>query len=248
MTEQAAKENRALIGFWDRAFGMSEEEREEEKARGPEGWRELAPSEKLLRAAESLGARKKVLDYGCGNAWAAVAAARSGCPDVIAADAAPGAVRAARFYAELYGVSDRVRTVCAGPDWLAGVPAGTFDGLICSNVLDVVPPETARDILLGAAKAVTEDALVIVGLNYYLSPEAAAERGMSLAEGRLLYIDGVLRLVSRTDGEWEEIFSPWFAVEELDYFAWPGETAERRRLFRLRRRGRNGRNAGREPT
>ena len=112
----------------------------------------------------------------------------------------------------------------------------------------MIPPETARDILLGAAKAVTEDALVIVGLNYYLSPEAAAERGMSLAEGRLLYIDGVLRLVSRTDGEWEEIFSPWFAVEGLDYFAWPGETAERRRLFRLRRRGGNGRNAGREPT
>ena len=66
--------------------------------------------------------------------------------------------------------------------------------------------------------------------------EAATERGMELADGRALYIDGVLRLFSRTDEEWAEVFSPYFTVEQLEHFAWPGEAAERRRLFRLKKK------------
>ena len=50
-------------------------------------------------------------------------------------------------------------------------------------------------------------------------------------------MDGVLRLVSRTDEEWARLFSPLFEVESLEHFAWPGEKEERRRLFRLRGRG-----------
>ncbi len=76
---------------------------------------------------------------------------------------------------------------------------------------------------------------MIIGLNYRLSPEAAARRGITLTDGNRLYMDGVLRLVSRTDEEWARIFAPWFRVERLDHFAWPGEKAETRRLFFLRK-------------
>ena len=69
-----------------------------------------------------------------------------------------------------------------------------------------------------------------------LSPEAAAAKGLALADGRRLYVEGVLRLVSRTDEEWAEVFSPWYTVEGLEHFAWPGEARETRRLFRLRKR------------
>ncbi|MBR6006402.1 MAG: methyltransferase domain-containing protein, partial [Clostridia bacterium] len=70
---------------------------------GPE---EMAPSEKLMKAAAELGARKKVLDLGCGNGWAACIAAKAGCGDVTAADPAPNAAAAARFIAGLCGVGD----------------------------------------------------------------------------------------------------------------------------------------------
>ena len=156
--------------------------------------------------------------------------------DVTAVDAAPGAVQAARLYAEHYGVSDRVNTECVSSDWLQGIPAGTYDGLICSNVLDVVPPETAEVILQGLARVTARDGLMIVGLNYYLSPEVASAKGLELVDGNRLYVDGVLRLVSRTDEEWAGIFSPWYSVEKLEHFAWPGEAKETRRLFWLRKR------------
>ena len=236
MTKKTMQENQTLIAFWDKAFALSEEDQKQMFEGDGSDWKEIAPSEKLYQAACSLGKRNKVLDYGCGNAWASIIAAKSGCADVTAADAAPGAVQAARLYAARYGVADRVHAVCSDLNWLQSVPDGTFDGLICSNVLDVVPTETAEEILRELARILTQDGTVIVGLNYYLSPEAVAARGMVLEDGKRLYIDGVLRLVSRTDEEWAQIFSPWFTVEKLEHFAWPGETKETRRLFWLRKR------------
>lgn len=235
MTDRTLQDNRALLRFWDQAFAIPEEEKEAARREGAGGWEELAPSEKLLRAVCALGGRKKALDYGCGNGWAAIAAAKSGCPDVTAADPAPNAVETVRFLAELLDAAERVRPVCGGVDWLRSLPAECFDGLICSNVLDIVPPETAGELLAELARVVTADAQVFVGLNYYLSPEAAAEKGLPLVDGRL-YLDGVLRLVSRTDEEWAALFAPFFTVESLAYFAWPGEPEEKRRLFRLRKR------------
>ncbi len=235
MKEQTIRDNKTLLAFWDKAFTIPEEEKEAARREGAGNIEDMAPSEKLLRAVCELGACKRVLDYGCGNGWAAVAAAKSGCEDVTAADAAPNAAEAAGFIAELFDVSDRVHPVLSYDGWLASVPEGTYDGLILSNVLDVVPPETAEELLRLICRAAAPGARVVIGLNYYLSPEAAGEKSMGFEDGRMLYVDGVLRLVSRTDEEWAELFSPFFTVERLEHFAWPGETEERRRLFRLRK-------------
>ena len=236
MDTQTTRDNQALLEFWDRFFAIPEGEKEAARREGVGEWKELAPSEKLLRAVCELGGRKKVLDYGCGNGWAAIAAAKSGCPEVTAADPAPHAAEAADFLAGLFGVSEQVRPVCCGGDWLKSVPDETYDGLICSNVLDVIPAETAEEILREMARVVTPDAEIVVGLNYFISQESAAEKGLSLLDDRLLYQDGGLRLVSRTDEEWAALFAPFFTVEGLENFAWPGETEEKRRLFRLRKR------------
>ncbi len=225
-----------MIDFWDKSFALSVEQSTDAQHQKPKNWQEIAPCEKLFWAACSLGNKKKVLDYGCGNAWAGIIAAKSGCADVTAVDAAPGAVRAAQIFAEVYGVRERVHVECGTSGWLRSVQSGIFDGLICSNVLDVIPPETAETILEQSARIMTRDASLIVGLNFYLSPEAAAARSMALTDGNRLYLDGVLRLVPRTDDEWAEAFSHWYTVEQLEHFAWPGEAKETRRLFWLRKR------------
>ena len=237
MESTAAKDNQALVSFWSQALTLSEEDKEKERQNAADRWKEMAPSDKLFHAAASLGTCRKVLDYGCGSAWAGIIAAKNGCRDVTAVDAAAGAAQAAGFYAALYGVEKQVQTFRIEPDWLQTVPEDTYDGLICSNVLDVIPPETAEGILREIARIVIPDARVIIGLNFYLSKEAAAARNMELTGDRMLYVDGVLRLVSRTDEEWAGLFEPYFTVEKLDHFAWPGEKSESRRLFLLRGKG-----------
>lgn len=232
MDDKTRKDNETLIEFWNSAYVISEEEMKECR-KDPDSWKELVPSEKLFHAAEMLGSRKKVLDYGCGMGWASIVAAKSGCPDVTAVDVSETGVRSAEEFAKLYGVQDQVHVSMVSPEWLSAVPDGTYDGLFCSNVLDVVPSVTAKEIIREAARVVTDDASVVIGLNYYMSPEKAAERGIELVDGNCVYMNSVLRLVSLSDEEWTEIFSPYFTVEKLDHFAWPGETEETRRLFFL---------------
>ena len=236
MIENIERDNQTLIAFWDKALSLSEADREELWNADPESWKDLAPSKKLFEAACTLGKKRKVLDYGCGNAWGGIIAAKSGCPDVTAADVASGAVQAAKQYALAFDVERQLHAVCSDPGWLKSIPANTYDGFFCSNVLDVIPTETALEIIQESARIVAADASVIIGLNFYLSPSAAAERGMKLIDGTRLYVDGILRLVSRTDEEWAELFSPWYTIERLEHFAWPGEESETRRLFYLKKR------------
>jgi len=231
------KDNKVLVEFWSKAFAPKEPEgapdAEPAAEEDGEAWKKIAPSDKLFHAAASLGQRRRVLDYGCGGGWASIIAAKSGCVDVTAVDVAEGSAMAARANTKRFGVEQQVKVRHIDPDWLRTVPANTFDGFICSNVLDVVPADTAASILREAARVVTPDAEVIVSLNYWMSREKAAEKGMELTEDGRLYVDGVLRLVSRTDAEWEQLFAPYFRVKCLDYFAWPTEKSETRRLFRL---------------
>ena len=66
--EDVERDNQTLIGFWDQAFALSEEQMAQRQE--TEDWRALAPSEKLFQAACALGQRNRVLDYGCGSGWA----------------------------------------------------------------------------------------------------------------------------------------------------------------------------------
>ncbi len=235
MTDKDRQDNKTLTDFWDRAYELSDEAKAGICGFGGEGWKDMAPSGKLFDAASSLGCRSRVLDYGCGNAWAGIITAKSGCPDVTAVDVTKGAVDAATFYASLYGLDNVLNIHQIGDKWLEEEKSGTYDGFFCSNVLDVVPQEIAKGIIREAARVVIDDSSVIIGLNYYLSPERAREKGLDLIDGNKLYVDGVLRMVSLTDGQWEELFSPFFSVARLEHFAWPGEKAETRRLFYLRK-------------
>lgn len=232
-----ANENKTLVEFWSKVLTLTEEERQDDQVE-EDDWKHIAASTKLFDAAASLGSCRKVLDYGCGSAWASIIAAKSGCHDITAVDVAKGAAERAAFTIKAFGLEKDVAVSCVAPDYLQTVPDKTFDGVICSNVIDVVPPQTAEEILEGIARIATDDAGIIIGMNYYVTEEMQAKRGEQLVEGIFDYVDGVLRMVSRSDEEWTGIFSKYFTVEKLDHFAWEqyGETEERRRLFFLKKK------------
>lgn len=189
MNRKDEKDNQNLIEFWNKAYELSEENKRQISGNGSDGWRSMAPSEKLFLAAS--------------------------------------------FHASVYEA--KVDLMKVSTSWLEGVPSRTYDGLICSNVLDVVPQETSQDLIHQFARVTKVGAKVIIGLNFFMSAERAAERGMDLVDGRKLYVDGVLRLVSLSDDEWTALFSRHFKVIRLEHFAWPGEKSETRRLFHLQR-------------
>lgn len=221
--------NETLVNFWSKVYTVSDEDLKE--ATAEEDLKQICPSEKLFNAAKSLGSCKKVLDYGCGDGWAGIVAASNGCDDVTSVDVAQGPADLTAFQVDLYKLQDKIRVSCVAPDYLHTVADGSFDGVFCSNVLDVVPPETARDILAELARITVSGAAVIIGLNYY----ATKEKARDMTDEGFIFVDGVLRMVSRSDEEWSKIFSEFFTVEKLDHFAWPMEEKETRRLFILKK-------------
>lgn len=238
MNEEIKKDYDTSVSFWDNAYSATEEElsKEFEGADLENDWKTFAPSQKLFDAAAELGNKKKVLDYGCGNGWAGIIAAKSGCKDVSCVDVTDNGVAMAAFYAKAFGLDKVLRAEKVATDWITKVPAETFDGLVCSNVLDVVPTEVSDSIIENLARVAKADATVVIGLNYYAKAVENAERKMTVKEGIYQYVDGVLRLVSRTDEDWTGVFEKYFTVVRLDHFAWAGESRETRRLFVLKKK------------
>lgn len=225
--------NNNLLAFWNQAQKLTDEYKKSLES-VEVTYQELAPAEKLYQAVASLNNCKNVLDYGCGNAWAAIIANKEGCEKVTAVDVGENIIESANFFNKLFDA--RVNAFSIDTNWLTTVKSETYDGLICSNVLDVVPLEIAKEIIKQFARVLCKNAKAIIGLNFYMSEEGAKQRNMELIEGRYLFVNGVLRLSSLTDQEWKDLFVPYFDVKSLDYFAWPGEEKETRRLFCLIKR------------
>ena len=73
-------------------------------------------------------------------------------------------------------------------------------------------------------------------MNYYLDTKILEKNNKTEIKNNYIYRDGILRMVSRSDQEWISIFSQYFIIEKKDYFSWPGETRETRRIFYLRKK------------
>lgn len=227
------------LKFWNQVFEMSEEEKEQfKKELNPENdWKELAPSEKLREiVTEHLNDCEKVLDYGCGEGWAGIALNKSGCKDVTCVDVVENAILLAKFLASAFCINAGFKAECVSTEWLGEEKENTYDGVFCSNVIDVLPEEIANGIIENLSRVAQKGAKVIISMNYYQEAVSNAAKNTEVMNGNEVYVNGVLRLVSRTDKEWAEILGRFFDVEKIDHFAWPGETTEKRRIFILRNR------------
>ena len=221
--------NKTLVEFWNQAISLTDEDKIAIKKEIP-NINDLAPSKKLYDEVVKLGKLDKVLDYGCGSGWASIIASMSGTKEVVAVDMGEAIIDALKFYSELYNLNN-IKALTIDEKWLDTINDNTFDGVVCSNVLDVLPLETSRQIIVSLARITKSK--VVIGLNFYLSPKSAKDRGLELVDDRYLFVNGVLRLNSLSDTEWEKEFMPYFDIEKLDYFAWPNESVETRRLFIL---------------
>lgn len=216
-----------LINFWNAALTMSEEDKKEIKAAADDNnYVEFAPADKLVKALDNLLNAEKILDYGCGSAWASLILAKKGAKYVKGVDTSTSGIEAGKFLLETYNVKEKVDLEVIDEAWLERQNHDSFDGGFCSNVLDVLPIEISQKIIENLHKVLKKDAVLVAGLNFYADPKIKP-----LEENKYIYLDGVLRLLSLSDDEWRRMFAPYFEIISLDYFAWPGETSERRRLF-----------------
>ena len=224
-----------LVEFWNNAFTMNEEDKKQILAEiNPDSYEQLAPSKKQFDVLTSFKNKANVLDYGCGTGWASIILAKSGVKSVTAVDVAENSITMLNLYKEAFKVQDQINALHIDENWLSKQKEATRDGFFCSNVIDVILLEMAKEIVKESARVTTKDALVVFSLNYYIDPQIMKERGYQI-DGSNIYINGVLRLLSLTDEEWTKIFKEYYQDVSLFYYAWPGEEKETRRLFLLKK-------------
>ena len=235
MNNEIKKLNDNLINFWNSQIVLSEDDKKALQNSNID-YKDIAPSKKLFDEVEKLGSCNKVLDYGCGSGWASIILAKSGCPDITSCDVGENIIDTLNCYLELFDVKDKVKSLCIPLDWLKREPSEVYDGIVCSNVLDVVPIEVSKEIISDFSRITKKGSEIVIGLNYYINPDVIKERNIELIDGMYLIMDGVLRLTNLSDDAWSQMFSPFFEVKKLDYFAWQGEAKETRRLFILKKK------------
>ena len=214
-----------LVSYWNKVFSLSKKEYV--------NYQDLAPSPKLFDVLQLFKGKDNVLDYGCGDGWASIIMAKSGTKHIEACDVTENSITLVNERKKLYQVEDIINAFQIDENWIKNQKEGEFDGFFSSNVIDVIPLDMAEDIIKNAANVVKKDAPVVFSLNYYIDPELMAQRG-AIVKGKQVYLEGVLRLTSLKDEEWLKIFKKYYELVSLDYYAWPGEKDETRRLFVLK--------------
>ena len=227
------------LEFWNSAFALSTEDREKHKNEitAQSDPAAIGISMQLADFVKAnLAHCTKVLDYGCGEGWAGMSLSRQGCGDVTCVDLAQNAVETVKYLAALHGIHEGFTAMAVDVDWLGSQNAETYDGIVCTCVLDVVPSEICKGIIENLAKVCKKGGTVVIGLNYYAEPVDKPEKNIYIKNGNELYLDGILRMVTRTDEEWKQLFALYFDIEKLEYYAWNSESEKRRRMFVLKRK------------
>ncbi len=211
-----------LLQFWDNNFKVSQYDDSIVE-------NDLVPNNIFV---EELSKFKNLncLDYGAGNGWASYILAHNN--NVLSVDSSKNAIDIIEHYKVVFEL-DSISTLKIDTDWISKTN-DKFDLIFCSNVLDVLPLDISKDIISNFNRILNNNGFLIVGLNYYLDLEIASKA--YTLKGKEVYIDDILRLVSLTDDEWEDIFSSYFDVIELKHFSWPGEINDSRRLFVLKKK------------
>ena len=108
---------------------------------------------------------------------------------------------------------------------------GEFDGIILSNVLDVMPENVAIDLLDRLDHITKKNGYWFIKLNPYYTQEELKSFGYHQLQPRLYDDQGVLRLRQESTGYWEEVLDRYGTIEDYLEFSYPWQKGMNRLLL-----------------
>ena len=112
---------------------------------------------------------------------------------------------------------------------------GSFDGIILSNVLDVMPKDVAVKTFNRLTDLLSPKGLMFVKLNPYYDKADMAEWGMTQIKDNLFEEDGVLRYRELDTASWKQSFEKSYNILRYLEFPYPWQEGMNR-LFLLEKR------------
>ncbi|MFA6755836.1 MAG: class I SAM-dependent methyltransferase, partial [Bacilli bacterium] len=94
----------------------------------------------------------------------------------------------------------------------------SFDGIICSNVLDVLPIEVAKGIIINIDRILCPNGYLFLKFNYYVSEELKSRiKGMVNMGENCYSLNGVLRLHNEPIEYWKKLFKDYKVIKETEF-------------------------------
>ena len=116
-----------------------------------------------------------------------------------------------------------------------GYEEGSFDGIILSNVLDVMPKDVAVKTFNRLTELLSPKGLMFVKINPYYDKEDMEEWNMTQIKDNLFEEDGVLRYRELDTASWKQSFEKSYNILRYLEFPYPWQEGMNR-LFLLQKK------------
>lgn len=177
---------------------------------------------------------KRVMDFGCGTGDILFQCAQYGnLAYGIGIDRSKTGIKFANQMANINHFK-QLNFVVGDITHVSQMEDESFDGIILSNVLDVVPKEDADTIFKELTRLLEKDGLMFVKLNPYEDDDKMKELGLNCFQDNLYERDGYLRLRRLKTEDWLRQFEKNFIVERYIEFPYPWQEGMNR-LFLLKK-------------
>ncbi len=205
------KLNQDLIEFWDSQFSVlepSEIKEDDVKIESP-------LEEKLKYLGDQC---ERILDLGSGSGYALFIAKKLGnkIKYGLGIDTSKNAIDYCNQTVKLSQMTG-IEFIQDTHDYLNQLSNYSFDGIVCSNVLDVVPYDTSEEMIQLMDKKLISGGYLLLKLNFYLTEELIQRIKMIPIDERSYTLNGILRGVNLTTEEWIARFSNFDLIEIGEY-------------------------------
>lgn len=194
------KINEDLINFWNKEF---------ESLKAPEiiKSKELSKNP-LYESFKYMGDHSEsVLDFGCGSGFGIFTTYLHGhkIKYGLGIDTSKAAIDYCKETARLSNM-ESLSFLNENHLYLNNLEGKSFDGIICSNVLDVVPFETSSEMIKAMDRVLKDKGLLLIKLNFFLTDSMINKNEMKEVDKDTYTLNGILRGVNLTTDEWIQRF------------------------------------------
>ncbi|MDD4290925.1 MAG: class I SAM-dependent methyltransferase [Clostridia bacterium] len=161
-----------------------------------------------------LSKRENVLDFGSGSGWASIFLASFGAK-VTALEPAANGTECTRLCAADARVADNINAVNGDDSYLDCLTEGSFDGFFSCNTFDVIPEEVTERALQRIDRVLADGASVLISLNPDVDIEWILKRNAVEITPKHYAINGILRIVLKSEEEWLRLFGEYFNVQKV---------------------------------
>lgn len=195
------------ISFWDHFFKDYKPVKIKKE--------DMVVSSKLDEYLKQVGDHAEhVLDVGCGTGYALIGSKSLGSKikSGIGFDSSSHAIHIANETVRLSNI-DHLSFIASDESFLKTIPDQSFDGIICSNFLDVIPKQMSDNIIKDIERILKKDGLFLLKINFPLNEQLVMKMNMKEIEENTYQLNGVIRAYNLTTEQWIKRFKHLEAIQ-----------------------------------